>query len=314
MWRAPLPWASIILGISLFGPVACSGGGSSGTPTAPGAVAYSVADFITAVAWINGGSASQAAALPGLAGSLSVTPTTSTGVINGGSRVVRLRTSAPITNVYVTVKGVDRSVNGAWNLPVSGSPTDTYIIVTFSRTIPVTPFTMSIVVASGSSQVSAAADVPTVVHNAATGDVQVSVTWDTASDVDLHVIEPSGRRIYWGDKVSPTGGTLDLDSNAACSIDNVNNENIRWTSAPSGTYTVALDYWADCGAGPTRYVVTVNNGGSQSVFNGTFQPSDEDNTERRVITTFTRGTGFLRTTATPPSHLAILAMPLPPKR
>lgn len=313
MSRAPLPWASIILGIALAGPVAC-GGGSSGTPTTPGSVAYSVSDFITAVAWISGGSAAQATAIPGVAGSLSVTPTTSTGVINGGSRVVRLRTSAPITNVYVTVKGVDRSVNGAWNLAVSGSPTDTYIIVTFSRTIPVTPFTMSIVVTSGSSQVSASADVATVVHNAATGDVQVSVTWDTPSDVDLHVIEPGGRRIYWNDKTSPTGGTLDLDSNAACSIDNVNNENIRWTSAPSGTYTVALDYWADCGAGPTRYVVTVNNGGSQSVFNGTFQRSDEDNAEPRVITTFTRGTGFMRTTATPPSHLAILAQPLGLKR
>ncbi len=308
MGRATLPWASIILGISLLGP-AC-GGGSSSSPTSPGTgtVAYSVADFITAVAWIDGGSASQTAALPGVSGSLSVTPTTSTGVINGGSRVVRLRTSGPITNVYVTIKGVDRTVTGAWNLAVSGSPTDTYIIVTFSRNIPVTPFTMSIVVASG-SQVSAAADVSTVVHNAATGDVQVSVTWDTPSDVDLHVIEPGGRRIYWADKVSPTGGTLDLDSNASCTIDNVNNENIRWASAPSGTYTVALDYYADCGAGPTRYVVTVNNGGSQSVFSGTFQRADQDNAERRVITTFTRGTGFLRTTATPPSHLAILAQP-----
>ena len=47
-------------------------------------------------------------------------------------------------------------------------------------------------------------------------------------DVDLHLIEPNGGHIYYGNRRSSNGGFLDIDSNPDCSIDGVNNENIYY--------------------------------------------------------------------------------------
>ena len=101
----------------------------------------------------------------------------------------------------------------------------------------------------------------------------MSVSWTGASDVDLHVIDPSGEEVYFGNLHSASGGTLDLDSNAACNIDNKNNENIVWPvgGAPSGEYTVIVDYWSDCGVARSDYVVTVQVEGQEAqVFSGSF--------------------------------------------
>jgi len=102
-------------------------------------------------------------------------------------------------------------------------------------------------------------------------DVQVSVSWDAPSDVDLHVVEPSGAEIYYANDTSATGGSLDVDSNPACNIDGRQIENIRWnTRAPGGTYIVRVDYWEDCGVARTNYLVTVKNGASTQTFTGNF--------------------------------------------
>jgi hypothetical protein len=125
-----------------------------------------------------------------------------------------------------------------------------------------------------------------------TGDVQISVTWNSNADVDLHVVEPNGTEIYWGNERSSTGGELDLDSNAACSGDNVRAENIRWPSgrAPSGTYIVRVDYWDACGASSTSYTVRVINGNSTQTFSGSFTGSGDQGGagSGREITRFTR--------------------------
>jgi hypothetical protein len=103
------------------------------------------------------------------------------------------------------------------------------------------------------------------------GAVQVSLSWDTPTDVDLHVVEPGGREIYWGNRTTPNGGMLDLDSNAACSIDGVNNENVTWgTVAPSGNYVVRVNFWSDCGGLAANYTVTVRACGEVSTYSGSF--------------------------------------------
>jgi uncharacterized protein YfaP (DUF2135 family) len=48
--------------------------------------------------------------------------------------------------------------------------------------------------------------VPVTLTPVGTGDVQVTVTWDADSDLDLHVVEPSGEEIFYGHPVSATGG------------------------------------------------------------------------------------------------------------
>jgi hypothetical protein len=70
-----------------------------------------------------------------------------------------------------------------------------------------------------------------------------------------------------------SGGTLDLDSNAACTTDDVRNENITYEDAspPVGQYTVKLNYWANCDATETNWVVTVRvEGQPVRTFEGTY--------------------------------------------
>ena len=102
---------------------------------------------------------------------------------------------------------------------------------------------------------------------AGTGVLQISLSWDQENDVDLHVIEPNGYHIYFGDRNSLNGGQLDVDSNAACSIDNINNENIYYEDDDSvtieyGEYEVLVDLWSVCQiTEDTNYTIIVYYGG-----------------------------------------------------
>lgn len=113
--------------------------------------------------------------------------------------------------------------------------------------------------------------VPVTVVSVGTGEVQVSVSWDAESDVDLHVVQPDSEEVYYGHTTSAVGGKLDLDSNAGCTIDHVKNENITYPTAPSGSYKVRVDYYDSCTVGTTNYVVTVQRKGHPAeTFTGTF--------------------------------------------
>lgn len=104
-----------------------------------------------------------------------------------------------------------------------------------------------------------------VMHNVGTGALQVSLSFTNAKDVDLHLIEPNGEHIYYGNRTSENGGQLDLDSNAGCSIDNINNENITYGDdayVEPGTYTVYVDMYSNCDPSvATGYSVTVTYNG-----------------------------------------------------
>jgi hypothetical protein len=94
-----------------------------------------------------------------------------------------------------------------------------------------------------------------------TGDVQVTLRWETSADLDLHVIDPWGEEIYYSHKNSQSGGELDVDANAGCSTQSYSPvENIYWPTggAPGGMYSVSVVDYGDCGeAGYTSYEVIV---------------------------------------------------------
>lgn len=111
------------------------------------------------------------------------------------------------------------------------------------------------------------------------GTLQISLSWGTSDDLDLHVQEPSGFQIDFADLVAPDGGTLDLDSNAGCSVDNIDTENVTWPAPAkptAGTYTVGVDYYANCSGISPSYQVTVNNCGKVTQFSGTFALGTDD--------------------------------------
>jgi hypothetical protein len=113
------------------------------------------------------------------------------------------------------------------------------------------------------------------------GDVQVSISWDTETDVDLHVIDPYNCEMYFAHKTCESGGELDLDSNPGCNLDHINNENVFWSrgAAPKGEYIVRVDFYKDCGDPDgygANYVVTMNYCGEAQVVEGFLPPDTDD--------------------------------------
>lgn len=202
-------------------------------------------------------------------------------VINGGSAQLTLNASQPFSTVYVAVESASGLVRGAFGTPVDGyyeitlaaAVTQVVLQLTLNQELPAETFAWNTAVATAGGAVGALAQTAVQVAVVGTGDVQVSVSWDTLADVDLHVVEPSGEEIYYAHETSTTGGQLDLDSNAVCTADGINNENITWPAgmAPSGTYIVRVDYFDACANTETRWVVTVQRTGQPvETFSGAF--------------------------------------------
>ncbi|MCA9577522.1 MAG: hypothetical protein R3B40_10535 [Polyangiales bacterium] len=114
-----------------------------------------------------------------------------------------------------------------------------------------------------------------------TGDVEVTLSMNAATDLDLYVVEGTGTMIYYGNTTAPSGGHLDLDANAGCGSQmGVNAEHIFWRTgqAPAGTYQVRVAHYRNCrGSQPVDYTLTVRNCGETAVFSGRFEgPGSED--------------------------------------
>jgi len=105
-----------------------------------------------------------------------------------------------------------------------------------------------------------------------TGALQVSLSFNNNTDVDLYVVRPNGEVIFYGNRggndIDPETGTethwgLDLDSNPGCSIDGVNQENVFFPASQmlNGTYQVWVNLWSNCNDQATQWnIVATKNG------------------------------------------------------
>jgi hypothetical protein len=121
--------------------------------------------------------------------------------------------------------------------------------------------------------------------NGKAADLQVTLRWDSTEDLDLHLDEPTDGgicEIYYGARTPAcAAGSLDLDSQAACSMDLVLIENIIYPqdggAIPHGTYAVRVDHYTSCS--PIQWVpfqVEVRKGGAVSGLCGVFRRTDPD--------------------------------------
>lgn len=175
-------------------------------------------------------------------------------VINGGSGQSTVTGSAAFSRVVLSIPGY----GGYYELTLPSAATSVDLLVTLTPNL-----------AAGTVRLQYQAGDATNLGPAFTqslrairvgnGDIQVSIAWSGATDIDLHVIDPSGEEIFFGNKTAASFGTLDLDSNPACSIDGKNNENVVWPAGrgATGTYSVGVVYYADCGVARSDWVVTV---------------------------------------------------------
>ena len=72
-----------------------------------------------------------------------------------------------------------------------------------------------------------------------TGELTVSLVWNTTDDLDLIVLEPGASVINHKNRRSASGGELDVDRNFG-TIENSPIENIFWDAPPRGEYTIAV--------------------------------------------------------------------------
>lgn len=182
----------------------------------------------------------------------------STQVMNGAMNYISIITEKNIQKFFIGVKGVP----GFWEYnPTStttraGNDYNTYVIpVMMSQSYTGN----STIVLSGqldNGDVTAPVENEVFYIETMPGEIEVKLAFSNSKDVDLHLYTPSGEHIYYSNR----GGTyttddgeeitygLDIDSNAGCTLDHVNKENIYIPSelVQSGTYTVVVDMYSNC--------------------------------------------------------------------
>lgn len=120
-------------------------------------------------------------------------------------------------------------------------------------------------------------------EHGADGDIKVTLMWNFLGDVDLHVKQPNGIEIFFGqtEDSSHGGGVLDEDNRQGGFG---SGENIYWSTPMSGQYKVNVVYYRANTLAPNgghvRVVVKIH--GQEQVFD--FNLSTES--EEYLVTTF----------------------------
>ncbi|HLV13580.1 MAG TPA: hypothetical protein VKY41_00235 [Xanthomarina sp.] len=200
-----------------------------------------------------------------------------THVIPGGTAYATILTTTPAQKLFISA--VDKS--GYFELvPQDNSDLNQSFILKINQLNHQEKFTVRLAYLDANNRVSRAIYADLLVISVGTGALQVSLSFDNDKDVDLHLIEPNGDHIYYNNETSTNGGFLDLDSNPACEIDGVNNENIYYPDDATievGTYYVYVDMYENCNPSvATNFVVSVILNGveiptsTQNPYNGNF--------------------------------------------
>ena len=285
--------------------VACSSD-STQNPVSPSPVGnLSITDVAASAATADAqGERRNGSAPPGGSGPR-ITATGNRNVINGGTLAVSISGDAPYNRIYMFVGGrtlglvgeFEGGIEGHYEMRLPSTQTSSTVLVSFPQEMPLDQIDLQFAVASPSGAVGPYSTLSTTVTRVGTGDIQVTLSWNADSDTDLHVVAPGGEEVYYARRQVPSGGELDLDSNAACSIDGVRNENITWPvgRAPRGSYTVRVDYWSSCGVARTNFTVRVISGGSVQVVTGDFTGTGDRGGagSGRTVATFERTSGVL---------------------
>lgn len=218
--------------------------------------------------------------MPSASSDVNIDVTMNKKVIPGGSSIVNVNSPVTVKKVYV---GVENEFGYYEWVP---SSTNYEFVILVNQNIDLgedeDDFVILVAILDNNGKVSEVIEKSVELIEVGTGQLQISLSFDNAKDVDLHVIEPNGEHIYYGNSLSENGGELDLDSNPGCSLDYVNNENITYSEeafVEAGTYTVYVDLFENCDPEvATNYVVSAYYGGALlKTVTGTFPIGAESN-------------------------------------
>lgn len=194
--------------------------------------------------------------------------------IPGGSAQVQVTAPSSFTRIIVALGD---ETDGYYEITLNSAVDAATLALALSENVDVNSLLTRFAVGSTGGAIGSYDEATVnVITTTGTGDVQVSVSWNSNADVDIHVIDPTGEEIYYGNLVGENG-ELDLDSNPGCSpLDNIRNENVTFPApAPRGTYQFYVDLYDNCGTSSTNWVVTVRRKGQATqTYTGTFGSSE----------------------------------------
>ncbi|MEM6396222.1 MAG: OmpA family protein [Bacteroidota bacterium] len=172
---------------------------------------------------------------------------------SGNSRPQRVIMTAKGANSFYVIPLTVTSVKGNMRIPLG-----------LSTELGEGQFDVVASLVNADNQISKPDTISVIMNRLGTGRLQISLSWDTSTDQDLHVITPSGERIFFRDRSGEFGGQLDRDDQ-----DGQGPENIFWDNeAPDGVYTIEVDdYWGT--STENNFVVTFNGMGTSKQFFGT---------------------------------------------
>lgn len=118
-----------------------------------------------------------------------------------------------------------------------------------------------------------------------TGEIQVTLIWNTLDDLDLYVVCPSGETISFENTLSQCGGELDIDMNANRNRSSSQPvENVFWKKRrfPIGRYKVFVhQYKSLSGSNPTNFKLGVKIGEKKELHDGNVSPN-----QKKLVTEF----------------------------
>lgn len=205
-------------------------------------------------------------------------------IVPGGTNIISVSGNDPQGDIKYLLVGVDEA-SGYFSVNFAGD--SIRITLTLSNSIPRDTFIILFSLEDEAGNVSARKTLVVQEAQVQRGKLEISLSWDLLNDIDLHVIQPDSEEIYYGHTMSDEGGYLDLDSNAGCAIDSVNNEHVIYPDTATiltGTYIVKVDFYSDCvGSGVTHYAVSARYNGElinpisgSNPAEGTFEAGTDD--------------------------------------
>jgi hypothetical protein len=148
-------------------------------------------------------------------------------------------------------------------------------------TLPIGNHTMGFIAADRNANWGPVSELPILIESLVpTGDAVFSLTWDDNADLDIHVVAPDGKELdpkhvttsaNLDAGLDPDGGgagvgILDRDSNGACVIDGLREEDVVFQTRPApGRYLIRVDLFAACGQPSVNWTLTIYGAGGAVV-------------------------------------------------
>lgn len=112
-------------------------------------------------------------------------------------------------------------------------------------------------------------------EKAKSGEITISLMWDTSDDLDIHVVPPGDKGEINFSQKKRAGGELDVDMNAASPYSKEPVENVFWPpfvpgmeGPPHGEYRVYLENYSRRDTQDSNWTCAVSVGGATQIFQG----------------------------------------------